>query len=254
MKRSTVTLLGARTVRTWGGALAVLLAACAGGDDNITSGFSGFASNPGSSNPTAPNTSNSGSSGDSSGDEGGSTMPVDPTTGAPMTTTPMTSTEPMTTGPATTDATSTTTGNTTNTTTTTGNTTNNTTTTTTTDGSSSSSTTNPPPPPPPKDPQPANGLYQDCAANDNACNPNLTDGCFGLQDQNMVKIDGYCTLICNTDADCQPKPVCPAVSKCVTIAPNQNVCMLQCNGLVDCPTGMTCESVNVNGQAGKYCW
>ena len=226
---------------------------CAGGDDTPTSGFSGFASNPGSSNPTAPNTSNSGSSGDSSGDEGGSTMPVDPTTGAPMTTTPMT-TEPMTTGPATTDATSTTTGNTTNNTTTTGNTTNNTTTTTTTDGSSSSSTTNPPPPPPPKDPQPSDGLYEDCAADDNACNPNLTDGCFGLQDQNMVKIDGYCTLFCNTDADCQPKPVSPATTKCVNIGGNQTVCMLACNGLVDCPTGMTCESVNINNMPGKYCW
>lgn len=239
----------------WGGALAVLLAACAGGEDNITSGFTGFASNPSASNPTAPATSNSGSSGDSSG-EGGSTMAVDPTTEA-MTTAPMT-TEPMTTAPMTTDATSTTTGNTTNTTTTTGNTTNNTTTTTTTDGSSSSSssssTTDPPPPPPPKDPQPADGLFEDCSADDNACNPNLTDGCFGLQDDKMVKIDGYCTIFCNTDADCQPKPVCPAVAKCVNIGGNQTVCMLQCNGVIDCPTGMTCESVNVNGQTGKYCW
>lgn len=242
---------GARSVRMCGSALAVLLAGCAGGDDTPTSGFSGFASNPSATNPTAPS-SNGDSSGDSSG-EGGSTMAVDPTTGAPMTTVPMT-TEPMTTAPMTTDATTTTTGNTTNTST--GSTTNNTTTTTTTDGSSSSSssssTTDPPPPPPPKDPQPADGLYADCK--NKACNMNLTDGCFELQDQNMVKIDGYCTLFCNTDADCQPKPVSPATTKCVNIGANQTVCMLACNGLVDCPTGMTCESVNINNMPGKYCW
>ncbi len=238
---------GARWVRTVGAA--VLLAACAGGEDNISSGFSGFASNPNASNPTQPATS-AGSSGDASS-EGGSTMAVDPPTTSPMTTAPMT-TEPMTTAPMTTGPMTTDPGTTTSTTT------NNTTTTTTTNGSSSSSssssssTTDPPPPPPPKDPQPSDGPYADCA--NKACNMNLTDGCFELQDQNMVKIDGFCTLLCAGDGDCLPKPQSPATAKCVDIGGGQKVCMLTCNGVLDCPTGMSCESVNLNGQNAKFCW
>lgn len=236
-----------RSLRVLAGpALAALLVGCAGGEDPVTSGFTGYnPTNPTATNPTAPATSND-ATGDASSGEASTTSPVDPTTGAPMTTGPMTTGDDTTTTTGD-DSTTTTTGNNT-TTTTTGN---NTTTTTTTDGTSS--TTDPPPPPPPKDPQPADGLYSDCANKD--CNMNLTDGCFELSDaMTMMKIDGYCTLFCNSDADCFPKPAGPSVAKCVNIGMNQTVCMLSCNGLVDCPTGMTCESVNVNGQTGKYCW
>lgn len=228
-----------------GGALIGMFVGCAGGEDKDTSGFSGYASNL--TTPTNP-TGMQGETGDASSSggttEGGSsTSPVDPTTGGGPTTVEPTTEPPMTTGPDVTSAPMTTDDSTT---TTTGD--DSTTTTTTNDASS---TTEPPPPPPPKDPQPANGLYADCFAK--TCD-NTTDGCFELTDQNDVKIDGYCTLLCNGDADCQPKPNAPAVSKCVDIGGNQKVCMLSCNGVIDCPTGMTCESVNLNGQTAKFCW
>lgn len=230
-----------------GAALIGLLGGCAGGDDKDTSGFSGFIPNPSATNPTGQSGGTDEESSGEASESGSSTSPVEPTTTDP-TTGPMT-TGPMTTGPMTTETTST--GPMTTDTTTTGPMTTDTTTTTgpmTTDTTSTTSTTNDPPPP--KDPQPANGLYADCFAK--ACD-NQTDGCFELQDANMAKIDGYCTLLCNSAADCVPKPNAPAQTECVDIGGGQKVCMLKCAGVADCPTGMTCEGVDINGGT-DYCW
>lgn len=243
-------------------AVAVLLTTvgCAGGDDNQTSGFSGFASNP--SAPTMPATTpgtgtSEGTSEDSSGSES-STSPVDPTTGvdptastsSPMTT--MTTDPPMTTSttmPMTTDPPMTTDESTTSTDTTNGS----------SSSSSSSSTTmmmtTDPPPPPPKDPQPAQGLYSNCFPSEMCVGLN-GGGCLSLQDADMVKFDGFCTILCDSAADCVPKPNSPAVTQCLFIddAHTQSACFLQCVGDADCPTGMTCELVALPDGDGSYCW
>lgn len=156
-----------------------------------------------------------------------STMTGDGTAPGTTTGTTGTTTGPMTSGPVT--SSSTTTGSTTEMTGTTG-----------TTGMQ-------------KDPQPEDGLYADCTQKD--CNMNLTDGCFELQDSmTMMKIDGYCTLFCSGDADCFPKPNAPAMPKCRDAGGGQKVCTLSCSGLLDCPTGMTCEDVNFNGVTEKVCW
>jgi hypothetical protein len=229
----------------FGAALIGLFVGCAGGDDKDTSGFSGFIPNPSSAtNQTGQSGGTEDASSGESGESGESTSPVDPTTGpmttgpmttGPMTTGPMTTDDPMTTGPMTTDST---------TTTTTGDGT------TTTTGPDET-TGEPPPPPPPKDPQPADGIYSDCFAKE--CDFTMVDVCLELTDAMMKKIDGFCSLVCNGDADCQPKPNVPAVSKCVDTG-GDKFCLLQCNGVADCPTGMSCQSVNINGNTAKYCW
>ena len=159
------------------------------------------------------------------------------TTGEPATTEPAT-TGPATTGPdpSTTDADpSTTTGMTSMTT-------------------MDETTGDPPPPPPPKDPQPANGLYEPCVDN-TPCEPALTDGCFTITDAMTMKvIDGYCTILCTSVADCGPAPKAPAVQECFSIAADQKVCGLKCKGVADCPTGMACTNLALpNNQSGMYC-
>ena len=163
---------------------------------------------------------------------GESTMMVPPTGGSP---------EPTSAG-TTSDASSA------GTTTTTGVTTNGPTagTTTTTPGTSDGTTGGQ------TDPQPADGLYADCA--EKRCNANLTDGCWGLQDVNMVKIDGFCTLLCSGNADCLPKPNAPAVAECRDFGGGQKACVLSCSVQSDCPIGMTCTEVNVNGATETFCW
>lgn len=101
-----------------------------------------------------------------------------------------------------------------------------------------------------QEPQPESGLYADC--NVNVCDAN-TDGCFELQDANMMKIDGYCTLLCANTSDCLPKPNAAASTVCQDIGNGQKVCMLSCVNTGDCPTGMTCESADINGGA-TFCW
>ncbi len=112
------------------------------------------------------------------------------------------------------------------------------------------------PPPPVKDPQPANGLYETCLDN-TPCDANLTDGCFTITDSMTMKvIDGYCTILCTSVADCGPKPNAPAVQECLTINlnPMQKVCALKCNGVADCPTGMACTGLALpNNAMGSYC-
>lgn len=102
------------------------------------------------------------------------------------------------------------------------------------------------------DPQPADGLYADCA--EKTCNPNLTDGCMDLNDPNMMKIDGFCTLFCSGNADCLPKPNAPAVAECRDFGGGQMACVLSCSVQSDCPIGMTCTEVNVNGATETFCW
>lgn len=192
------------------------------------------------SDPTGPTglTAASGASvsttAETTADAGGSTMASPPTGGT---------SEPTSVG-ATSEASSastttmTTTGVTTN-----GQTAGTTTTTTvTSDGTTGGQT----------DPQPADGLYADCLQK--MCNPNLTDGCWTLQDVNMMKLDGFCTLFCSGNADCMPKPNAPANTECRDFGDGQKVCVLSCSVQSDCPIGMTCTDVNVNGITETFCW
>lgn len=242
-------------------AVAVMIAAVGCGDDKSeTSGFSGYGTYPTTQTPTTQTpTNNSMTSVDSEGTDS-STSPVDPTTGStevdPTTTTappmtsstttmPMTTEPPMTTSttlPMTTDDTSTGTSS------------------STTDDTSSSSTTTTtmgmttdPPPPPPKDPQPATGLYSSCWPSE-MCTGVVGGGCLTLQDADMVKFDGFCTVLCTSEAQCAPKPNGPAVTKCLNIDDAQKACFLECVADTDCPTGMTCELVGLPGGDGSYCW
>jgi hypothetical protein len=82
-------------------------------------------------------------------------------------------------------------------------------------------------------------------------------GCLTLQDADMVKFDGFCTLVCSTEANCTPKPNSPAVTKCLAIddaVPPTKACFLECVTDADCPTGMTCELVGLPSGDGSYCW
>ena len=175
--------------------------------------------------------------GDPSAGTTGEPATTEPATTEPATTEPAT-TEPATTGPdpSTTDADpSTTTGMTSMTT-------------------MDETTGDPPPPPPPNDPQPANGLYEPCVDN-TPCEPALTDGCFTITDAMTMKvIDGYCTILCTSVADCGPAPKAPAVQECFSIAADQKVCGLKCKGVADCPTGMACTNLALpNNRSGMYC-
>lgn len=103
--------------------------------------------------------------------------------------------------------------------------------------------------PPPKDPQPAAGLYSNCYPTNNC-----DIICLELQDANMVSFDGFCSYLCQSEADCVPKPNSSAVTKCLNIDAQQKSCFLQCVSDADCPTGMTCELVNLPNAQGSYCW
>ena len=165
-------------------------------------------------------------------DAGGSTMAASPTGGTSEPTSVGTTSEASST------STTTTTGVTTN-----GQTAGTTTTTTvTSDGTTGGQT----------DPQPADGLYSDCSQK--MCNPNLTDGCWTLQDVNMMTLDGFCTLFCSGNVDCMPKPNAPATTECRDFGDGQKVCVLACNVQSDCPLGMTCTQVNANGMTETFCW
>lgn len=83
---------------------------------------------------------------------------------------------------------------------------------------------------------------------------NLTDGSWELQDANMMKIDGFCTLFCSGSADCMPKPNVPAVAECLDSGGGQKVCALSCSAQSDCPVGMTCTEANINGVTEMLCW
>ena len=90
-------------------------------------------------------------------------------------------------------------------------------------------------PPPTKDPQPATGLYSNCFPSD-MC-PGLNGGgCLSLQDADMVAFDGFCTILCQSEAQCQPKPNSPAITRCLNIDPMQKACFLECVSDADCPT------------------
>jgi hypothetical protein len=238
-----------------------------GDDDKQTGGFTGFATNPLPTMPTMPTTPTTpgttpgtDESSDSSSESESSTMPVDPSTGVeePTTTTtaPPTS-SPTTEPPDTTESTSSTTDDTsTSTTTTMGTSTTTTmgTSTTTTMGMTTTTTmgmtTNEPPA---KDPQPASGLYSNCFPSE-MCPGLANGGCLSLQDANMVTFDGFCTILCNSPADCTPKPNSQAVSQCLFINDTQKTCFLACGTDADCPTGMTCELVALPQGDGSYCW
>lgn len=184
------------------------------------------------SDPTAPTgiTATSGASAtttDATTEGGGSTVMAPPTGG---------SSESTSMGTSEASGTATTTGVTTN------GTTANTTTTGTSDGTTGGQA----------EPQPADGLYADCTRK--RCNVNLTDGCWELQDANMMKIDGFCTLFCSGSADCMPKPNVPAVAECLDSGGGQKVCALSCSAQSDCPVGMTCAEANINGVTEMLCW
>ncbi|MCY1006662.1 hypothetical protein OV079_14105 [Nannocystis pusilla] len=108
-------------------------------------------------------------------------------------------------------------------------------------------------PPPAKDPQPATGLYSNCFPSE-MC-PGLNGGgCLSLQDADMVAFDGFCTVLCQTEAQCAPKPNSPAITRCLAIDAMQKACFLECVTDADCPTGMACELVGLPNGDGNYCW
>lgn len=224
------------------GTWALTAGGCAGGQEPVSTGFA-------SNVVTSQTTPAGGPSGDASSEGGGSTEAGETSSG---TTEPASATEPAT-------SSTTTTSTTADPSTTSTSTTDASTTSTSTDGSTSttstttttSSTTDEPPPP--KDPQPATGVFSDCFQK--MCDPNLTDLCLELQDQSMKKIDGFCSLLCNSAADCQPKPQAPATTACLDIGGGDKACFLECKGVIDCPTGMSCQNVVLPNMAmGSYCW
>ena len=97
------------------------------------------------------------------------------------------------------------------------------------------------------DPQPNSGLYAHCEVPAD-CLPGYA--CYSIQDQNMVYLDGFCTILCDSIADCVPEPKSQAVTECFQVNPDQKACSLKCNLDSDCPLGMTCESIT----EGDYCW
>nr|WP_293173946.1 hypothetical protein [Nannocystis sp.] len=219
------------------GCALVLAGACANGDD-ANSGFSISGINPTQvSNPTSASASSTGAP--TTGDEGTTAAPG--TTGEEGTTSPATTLTTTTVDPSTTttvDPSTTTSDDTTGVMTT---------------MTTMEESTGDPPIPPPKDPQPKAGLYEHCLDN-TPCDAS-TDGCFTLTDANDVVTDGYCTLLCDSAADCGVKPMAPAVQECVNIAPAQNVCALKCAGVKDCPTGMACINIALpNNGSGMYCF
>jgi hypothetical protein len=222
-------------------AVSVLVAAvgCGGGEDPDTSGFSSYASNASNNqtqtNPTTQTPSGDASS-DASSDSGSSTSPVDPTTGTSNDPS-VSTTEPMTATTSTTSMTSMTTMTTMTTmpmsTTTTMPMTTEPDTTSTTDDSSTTTmpmTTMPMTQnPPPKDPQPAQGLYSNCFPSEMCSGIIGNGGCLTLEDAQMVKFDGFCTLVCSSEANCTPKPNSAAVTKCLAIdavVPPTKACFL----------------------------
>lgn len=223
------------------GTWALTAGGCAGGQEPVSTGFA-------SNVVTSQTTPAGGPSGDASSEGGGSTESGETSSG---TTEPASATEPAT-------STTTTSSTTADPSTTSTSTTDASTTSTSTDGSTSttsttSTTSSTTDPPPPKDPQPATGVFSDCFQK--MCDPNLTDLCLELQDQSMKKIDGFCSLLCNSAADCQPVPQAPATAACLDIGGGDKACFLECNGVIDCPTGMSCQNVVLPNMAmGSYCW
>ncbi|MEZ4384022.1 MAG: hypothetical protein R3A79_22000 [Nannocystaceae bacterium] len=63
-------------------------------------------------------------------------------------------------------------------------------------------------------------------------------------------LTGFCTFLCESVADCVPKPNVPAVTECIPVNADQSACALKCGADADCPVGMTCESIDL----GTYCW
>lgn len=113
--------------------------------------------------------------------------------------------------------------------------------TTTTDGDISGD----PPDPPMNDPQPVNGvLYADCSGVNN-CN----ELCLELQDEKLVKIDGFCSTECADVNDCLPAPK-GTTAECLD-AGGVSYCLLPCVTEADCPQGMSCELIDLGG---SYCW
>lgn len=109
--------------------------------------------------------------------------------------------------------------------------------------------------PPPKDPQPGTGLYSNCFPNKMCSNLPGQGGCLTLIDQNMVEFDGFCTIVCQSANDCQPKPNSPAITQCLTIDDmGTKTCFLACATDNDCPTGMSCELVALPGGDVALCW
>jgi len=228
------------------GCALVLTGACANGDDPNNSGFSiTGVSNPGT-NPTSqsasstdtPTTSDTATTGTPPVTTSSGTTGEDASTTNPASGTTTTGVDPSTTttGP---DPSTTTSDDTTGVMMTT-----------------IDQTTGEPPPPPAKDPQPAKGPYAPCLQPEN-CDIQTTDTCLALIDANMNPTDGFCTLACDTIADCPVKPNCPAVQECLNIAVNpvQNICALKCAGLKDCPTGMACVNIGLpNNKSGMYCF
>lgn len=228
--------------------LALLAVGCSDGENQPTT-FGSNTNVTGATNPATSvgETTTEPTTGPGATTQDATTMAVDPTTGPGVTTGPE-----LTTGPGTTTTPDQTTGPD-DTTTTPDQTTGDSTTGdgTTSDGTTDDSTTTGAQPG--KDPQPASGLYADCSEGQ-ACSAQ-TDGCFQLNDENMAVIDGYCTILCTTVADCGAKPNGPATQECLDIGGGQKVCALKCDGVADCPTGMTCEGVQLpNMQNGNYCW
>ena len=96
-------------------------------------------------------------------------------------------------------------------------------------------------------PQPGLGqLYSNCL-DANSC-PGL-GGCVTVSGQDMVPYDGFCTNLCNSDADCAGNFGGNAIPSC-NDAPDP-YCVLDCEGGLTCPGGMEC--IPLQGGA-SYCF
>jgi hypothetical protein len=109
-----------------------------------------------------------------------------------------------------------------------------------------------PPDPPGNDNQPTSGLYETCLTGSECDNPTA---CLMVTDNmTMMVYDGFCTILCNTVANCGQAPDCPAVQKCAPFDVGQSICVLECVATTDCPIGMVCTAVtNPNMTMGNYC-
>jgi len=90
-------------------------------------------------------------------------------------------------------------------------------------------------------------MYSDCDENNNMC-PDL---CLQLTDADEVVLDGFCSKECANAGDCLPAPASDGVVVCI---PTANYCAIECGADADCPIGMTCEAVGINGETMNFCW
>jgi hypothetical protein len=103
-------------------------------------------------------------------------------------------------------------------------------------------------------PQPTSGIYSPCInpGPDFQCNGFTgTYVCSFVSVIGLPTEDAFCTVPCNTAADC-PSSGCTALPACRYGADIQtNVCALDCSEGRNCPTGMMCKEI---ADGGRWCF